>query len=157
MYDLANVNEDGGSVVLSPHLSAFLIAAIKVPASSSPPPLSSDAGKSCLRHCTSWLRAVGRFRGFRGASIWLLLQKIQIAAEERALSGHLRFMNKKEDRFSPGKARVLICHPSCHSSAVRSCSPVARVLSQSLFRINSVLSPSPSPFLSVCFFRIVST
>jgi len=35
MYDLANVNEDGRSVVLSPHLSAFLIAAIKVP----PPPL----------------------------------------------------------------------------------------------------------------------
>lgn len=38
MYDLANVNEDGGSVVLSPHLSAFLIAAIKVLASTSPIP-----------------------------------------------------------------------------------------------------------------------
>lgn len=38
MYDLANVNEDGGSVVLSPHLSAFLIAAIKVPVSTFPVP-----------------------------------------------------------------------------------------------------------------------
>lgn len=146
-------------MVLSPHLSAFLIAAIKVPASPSFPPPSSPLPRTpenpvCATVHPGYARSSGG-RGFRGASIWLLLQKIQIAAEERALSGHLRFMNKKEDRFSPEKARVLICHPSCHSSAVRSCSPVARVLSQSLFRIDSVPSPSPSPFLSV--YRIVST
>lgn len=62
MYDLANVNEDGGSVVLWPHLSAFLIAAIKVPGPRFSPP---DTGKSCLRRCTFWLRVVGGLKAHR--------------------------------------------------------------------------------------------
>lgn len=134
-------------MVLSPHLSAFLIAAIKVPPLPLLPPPHFPPSSQMPENpvcATVYPGCAWSSGGFRGASIRLFLQKIQQPEEqpeERALSGHLRFTNKKEDRFSLEKARVLICRPSCHSPAVRgrSCLPVASLISQSLFGIDSVL------------------
>lgn len=66
---------------------------------------------------------------------------------------NLRFTNKKEDRFSPEKARVLICRLSCHSLAIRSCPLRESYLLKSLQdRFHSAFL---SDFLSFC--RIIPT
>lgn len=102
------------------------------------PPFPTDAEKSCLRRCTSWLRVVVASRreveGLEAHRFGCRRRKSRsqpggAASERGLLSGHLRFTSKKEDRFSPEKARVLICCPSCHYPAVRSCLLQSRVLS----------------------------
>jgi len=133
-------------VVLWPHLSAFLIAAIKVPGPRFSPPLPPDTGKSCLRRCTFWLRVVGGLKAHRFGS-----PRRESGSQPNRNGQRMGSVGtssireqKKGDRFSPEKARTLIYRLSYHSPPPRP--PVASLISKSLFRIDRLFSISFSSF-----------